>query len=96
MTYTKMRQAIAEKCGWKIIPNSPHGIMLSPDGIARFVPDYPNDINAMYEAEKVLIDHTGYWQWIERIQGPLKFNLVHATARQRAEAFLKVFGLWKD
>jgi hypothetical protein len=61
------------------------------------VPDYLNDLNAMHEAEKVLTNeqlevycnilhkpnHGVYWA-------------IHATAAQRAEAFLRTIGKWED
>jgi len=77
------------------------------------LPDYPNDLNAMHEAEKVLkeeqLNTYGKLLWsavsgakselVSDIFNPsLKWcaKIAHATAHQRAEAFLKVFGLWKD
>ncbi len=63
------------------------------------MPDYPNDLNAMHEVEKGLFARNdwsacnfeielgkltyGSWEW-------------HATAAQRAEAFLKTIGKWED
>lgn len=72
-------------------------------------PNYCNDLNAMAQAEKTLTrDQWGdYCFWItERIdicqpvdhaaQTPEeRFCTLHATARQRAEAFLKTLGKWK-
>ncbi len=64
------------------------------------LPDYFNDLNAMHEAEKVLT---------ESQQMPYRtalfcteevdysyFKLIHATAAQRAEAFLRTIGKWED
>lgn len=72
-------------------------------------PDYLNDLNAMHEAEKVLDDGVlwkGYlnrlWDVVcpqfEQMSGlnaAIGLLLVHATAKQRAEAFLKTLNLWK-
>jgi hypothetical protein len=69
------------------------------------LPDYCNDLNAMHEAEKVLNDE----QWpeyreelrnvvlggIRMVSQWCKADL-HATARQRAEAFLKTIGKWEE
>jgi hypothetical protein len=69
------------------------------------IPDYCNDLNAMHEAEKVLNDE----QWpeyreelrnvvlggIRMVSQWCKADL-HATARQRAEAFLKTLGKWEE
>ena len=63
----------------------------------RNLPDYLNDLNAMHEAEKIIWEHINpiipfTFEWhlddmgVERI--------AHATAAQRAEAFLKTLNLW--
>ncbi len=59
------------------------------------VPDYPNDLNAMHEAEKTLDERN------LSIMGKILWEINsthvwHATDRQRAEAFLRAFGLWKE
>jgi len=66
-------------------------------------PDWCNDLNAMHEAEKVL---TGYEQiatyvWhLENRSGDWSTDehlmATHATARQRAEAFLRTLGKWEE
>ena len=71
------------------------------------VPRYTTDLNAMHEAEKMLddpqteefvnnlcriLDFTTNEPW----QDYDVFQVVHTTARQRAEAFLKTLNLWKD
>ena len=64
--------------------------------------DPVNDLNAMHEAEKVLT----YEQlpvYIATLKNPVlmkdegvsDFDLMHSTAAQRAEAFLRTLGLWK-
>lgn len=108
----QQRIAIAEACGWKLKSNglSPmwswqneslihrikwvaHKVMAS-QGV---LPDYLNDLNDMHEAEKVLTNeqlevycnilhkpnHGVYWA-------------IHATASQRAEAFLRTIGKWEE
>jgi hypothetical protein len=91
---------IAEACGWK------------PDGYGHWkhptrnlsedvesLPDYCHDLNAMHEAEKLLYKNN----FISHLRRVLISdhidcleNCVFATARQRAEAFLRVKGLWKE
>lgn len=103
------RIAIAEACGWTKVPNSRgrrwcrHYLSLGPHHSLGSLPDYLTDLNAMHEAEKVLTQekqreflghlscktegdelHTYHW------------NAVHATAAQRAEAFLRTLGKWED
>jgi hypothetical protein len=79
--------------------------MLAAGWAARaFVPNYLNDLNAMHEVEKVLTHLGLYAEHLERIcrsQSAMKFAapgvwLVHATAAQRAEAFLRTIGKWED
>lgn len=65
--------------------------------------NYCADLNAMHEAEKVLVGHEG-----NRYGGfciyLTNYNLtlvgleaaIHATARQRAEAFLRTLGKWQE
>jgi hypothetical protein len=71
------------------------------------VPNYTGDLNAMHEAEKVLTrDQQGIYEVIlrETVCGKSGFWYVphacevfavsHATATQRAEAFLRTLNLW--
>ena len=75
------------------------------------LPDYLSDLNAMHEAEKTLTGpamEAFVWE-LERAHptasigscqeyGDVRdevFDLVHASASMRAEAFLKTTGLWK-
>jgi hypothetical protein len=59
------------------------------------IPDYCNCLNAMHEAEKVLNKNqwVAYGRELSRLN---VFPMVHATARQRAEAFLKTIGKWEE
>lgn len=73
-------------------------------------PDYLNDFNAIHEAEKMLpLEKLGlYAMWLCRVCGILqrvnttnKFlelhNYIwHATALQKAEAFLRTIEKWKE
>lgn len=67
-------------------------------------PDYLNDLNAMHEAEKILTDSQWdeYEQQLRIVCGGCSYyegagkELIHATAAQRAEAFLKTLNLWKQ
>lgn len=75
------------------------------------LPDYCHDLNAMHEAEKVLkgsindehSEVSGYSENLTTViygDGELESiwfaDLIRATASQRAEAFLKTIGKWKD
>ena len=91
MTNQQMNVAIAEACGWE-------------EGVERYVqnlplmkapPDYCTDLNAMHEAEEML---TGVlWRdYFERLQRHGKASGIRASARQRAEAFLRTLGKWEE
>ena len=104
MTEEQMRIAIAEACGWaEIVHHKLHagnegllGTHIAADGVRDrdWVPDYLNDLNAMHEAEKsidagLLAKYAT--ELLKVCGGPMSVH--SATARQRAEAFLKTKGL---
>ena len=67
------------------------------------LPDYLNDLNAMNEAEKTLVPNSHeeqmYWGslgWNFDMTVADARNLGHATAAQRAEAFLRAIGKWVE
>ncbi len=105
MNPEQQRIAIAEACGWKFIPEYYHGedqppefTTVTPDGrhLCGYYPDYLNDLNAMAEAESIIIKAGA--QTTRLYEDALqKFvaNIVFAAAAQRAEAFLKTLNLWK-
>lgn len=99
MTDQEINIAIAEACGWK-----PH---YSGDGFGEHpiyaprqmvrLPDYCNDLNAMHEAESseaIRRNLFDYCMTLQNITGGELF--FHATAGQRAEAFLRTLGKWRD
>jgi hypothetical protein len=96
----EQRIAIAQACGWTDIGFTYFGSTgLDPlDGLRGFLPNYLNDLNAMHEAEKAL-DPTrqqeDYWDFIFSITGS-GFEMCHATASQKAEAFLRTLDLWTE
>ena len=100
MNKKKQKIAIAEACGWEPLPEG----HFHPDNpVGQTMPDYLVDLNAMHEAEKMLTEHQ--WDEYERVlrlvcdgcsyfEGAGK-ELLHATAAQRAEAFLRTIGKWE-
>ena len=93
MTNEQINISIAEACGWK---RDKRGLgWLSPHGYYAPEPDYCNDLNEMHEAEKMLNKEqwVSYGRELSRLG---VFPMVHATAKQRAEAFLRTFEKWKD
>jgi hypothetical protein len=104
MTPESQRIAIAEVCGYRKGESKPlwwarpSGQPFKACGI-KDLPDYLNDLNAMHEAEKVLGEPLCY-AYVDQLprhySGRTNFALAHATAAQRAEAFLRTLNLWKD
>lgn len=75
-----------------------NGAELRPD-----IPDYCNDLNAIHDAEKVLSprDEGMYFLTLKQIVGDLIWyrdtcRNYRATARERAEAFLRTLGKWEE
>jgi len=105
MKKEKQRIAIAEACGWSLNGSSGNAewpYVKPVNGVAKELPDYLNDLNAMHEAEKVLSQpkHSDYICHLYYKTMGLGGNigdwqkLATATAAQRAEAFLKTLNLW--
>jgi hypothetical protein len=112
MKNEEINRRIAEACGWrKPEPDEcsfPEHELKSPvDGCCYVnVPDYCTDLNAMHEAETHILrsEHTdtlglNYWKnlWFVCGDNYEKITTVaHATAHQRAEAFLRTIGKWEE
>jgi len=110
MSPEEQRIAIAEACGWTRIEILP-SMKCRPTQVVGFntnedrrgnVPDYLNDLNAMHEAEKVLMNHpnagelvTNYINYLEDSHDRW-LTSCFATASQRAEAFLRTLNLWES
>lgn len=100
MTDEKINATIAEACGW--VPDCDRGICWDQHGAAIITPpNYCGCLNAMHEAEKALTKA----QWQEFVDHLAKGwgsvsdswkDVCHATARQRAEAFLRTLGKWEE
>lgn len=88
-----------------VIPKQPEVVWTSTP---QLVPRFSQDLNAMHKAEKNLTDEQ-YFQfdyklkwvtgWHDRHKKEPRFRkreeyTTHATARQRAEAFLRTLNLW--
>ena len=102
MINQQINMAIAEACGWESETTGPSWCEYETK-----MPDYCNDLNAMHEAEKMLTHEqqvqfsVELWKlttshvpssraaWID-------FTIAHATAAQRAEAFLRTIGKWEE
>lgn len=61
--------------------------------------DYLNDLNAMHEAENIILTQSrasAFWTHLYSICVRDKNPGWHATAAQRAEAFLRTIGKWTE
>ena len=83
----------------------PHGTLQFPHN----TPDYLNDLNAMHQVEKVIVPSSeytlsSYMFELSKIvipagstrRGLISEYIFHATAAQRAEAFLRTIGKWEE
>lgn len=88
----------------------PEFTTVTPDGkhLCGYYPEYCNDLNAMHEAVRIF-DYEQLEKFEEHLcdicerandeaenPAPWRFAVVHATARQRAEALLKTLDLWVE
>ncbi len=95
----QQRIAIAEACGLIVHfdKGNPEPYYFKSPGFKFYLPDYLNDLNAMHEAENMLQDCEIKWSAFQnhlwRAIEPHRHAL-HATAAQRAEAFLRTLNLW--
>jgi hypothetical protein len=101
MTPEKQRIKIAEACGWTQCPYNDTNYYVPINGTIATATDPLTDLNAMHEAEKVLTEaqRIPYVWVLDELTGMdimLTFPILHATASQRAEAFLKTLRLWED
>ena len=75
------------------------------DWQTEVLPDYLNSLDAMHEAEKMLTEKQrdgsdGYMEWLDWVvvrdgSRGRSWHTAHATAAQRAEAFLRTIGKWE-
>jgi hypothetical protein len=91
------RIRIAKACGF----DESHWLELGGGivfGTSGSLPDYPNDLNAMHEAEKVLKGglRNTYDAWLGIIAKQEHCFIWETTAAQRSEAFLRTLNLWEE
>ena len=111
MSPEKQRIAIATACGWTDIRRQNlyagdrdlyGNKLIGAEKHRNRLPDYPSDLNACHEMEKVLTEKgvNAWWSYVAFINrhNPRPFGTetaVHATAPQRCEAFLRTLELWE-
>lgn len=102
MTTEQINRAIAKALGWTC-PNCGCGVAECsgcdfgdvPDNL---IPNFTHDLNAMHEAEKTLTckENGNYWEDLLMRYDYITACAGSAPAIIRAEAFLRVKGLWED
>jgi len=104
MTDEQINAAIAEACEWEDITESvaPAEFQRKATGMLRDkhgnrtptkqIPNYCNDLNAMHEAEKVHRMGSDWHEYLHQLERDATAHIAYATARQRAEAFLRTLG----
>ena len=93
MINEQINKAIAKACEWNnkpVVRTNGRGSVWVTEW-----PDYCADLNAMHEAEAKLSLEKLYKleAHLKQMAGAVCFR---ATARQRAEAFLKTLGKWEE
>ena len=92
MSDEEINKTINEACGWDHKSINCGGL------------DFCNDLNAMHDAENwIIANKSSLWLFQDYAQN-LRKNFqtlgldgyIHSTARQRAEAFLRTIGKWKE
>ena len=94
MSEKEINIAIAEACGWT---TNHKGLWVERLQTYAALPNYLADLNAMHEAEKVLTREQIeiYCEHLNPKNHGIWWG-IHATASQRAEAFLRTIGKWED
>lgn len=110
MTNDEMRKAIALDRGFTRTSQPNGAEYFYWDGIyvgeVDSLPNYPEDLNAMHEVLSTISTHEEMWGYLHALKEIVapQFDWVefmcawcvmNATARQRAEAYLRVKGLYK-
>lgn len=111
MTPEQVRVEIAEWCGWRNMGLNHNSALCGfhpkygADGVNHYVPNYPEDLNAMWEAEERLTDQKQWytyknylWQALIGFARTPAYNrqelygddICHLGALQRAIAFVRV------
>lgn len=109
MTEQQQLTAIAAACGWSTC-TTPEGIVYAlhwfdPTEGCEIETTPLHDLNACHEMEKALSTRQQR-EYANRLHEPhmpakrhylhVDFGVLHTTASQRCEAFLRTLNLWKD
>lgn len=99
MTEQEQNQAIAEAIGMKY--HKPTEAEIKGGSYYQYEPQFTRDLNAIHEAEGILLPshQIDFAYHLKELACPITgedWMAIHSTAAQRAEAFLRTIGKWKD
>ncbi len=86
----EINRAVAESVGARYFTEDGGGFWVVEMGGKVYEP-FTKDLNAMHEVEKMITNH-----WHVYLFRQLIGNNVSATARQRAESYLRTISKWED
>lgn len=104
MSDEQINAAIAQACGYECREPYAQGWVL-PNKTAwqLTIPNYCTDLNAMHDAEILIQDRNKYLNILASVTEPIDglpkdhdWAFTRATARQRAETFLRTLGKWEE
>ena len=105
MTNEQINVAIAELLGWTDISQYTQAVdgwygYEPENGPHSQIPNFCNDLNAMHEAEKMLNDEQTEIYFLDLMclygKWPKSIQAIQATAKERAETFLKTLEKWEE
>ena len=105
MTNEQINVAIAEACGWTDISQYTQAVdgwygYEPENGPHSQIPNFCNDLNAMHEAEKMLNSEQKEIYFLDLMclygKWPKSIQAIQATAKERAETFLKTLEKWEE
>lgn len=108
MTDQNINMAIAECLGWEFSPSADRKTefgweaipecWIAEDGTEHYVLSFADDLNAMNQAEATLTEDERSLTYLINLTTaiPDDTSRTYATARQRAEAFLRTKGKWRE
>jgi hypothetical protein len=94
--YYERRTTIDFHCLVGTLPHPDHN---HPEEGLTYVPDYCNDLNAMHEVEIAIapeLDEEWLGWMVSVTTVDIGIHHIRATARQRAEAYLRTIGRFED
>jgi hypothetical protein len=84
----ELKELWRNTCDWKRL--------LDVFPVLEDAPDFCNDLNEMHKAEKIHRMDGDWHEYLHQLERDATADIAYATARQRAEAFLRTLGKWEE